>query len=545
MIVGLVAITCYARFANNFFTGRDLPGLLLAVKDKPFQEVLSVPLLGGRNYYRPIASLSYAMDYQLFGLTPWGYHATNIFIHGMVVLSTYILVKAFLKSPALALLAAIVVAVHPATAEVVPDISYRMDLLGTLFSVLSVASFIWVFQLDREKAKTKFVVGLSLSVLSFLLGILSKEIAFVTVFIVGLYAFVFVERFDLKQRILNSLIATLPYVVVMFPVLAVRQMVLGNPWGQVFSGKSYDLVGRLKDGISYTVTYFWFLLFPQFPSPIDFESNQLIEFLRANASILAILMLWLLLVALNIWSSVRKEHAYWKMVFTARITRILFFLVGWLIFALFVFLATLFRFRYMYFAVVPLAILISMCCFSLLQKFIALLHHYRNGLAVNKRDLSMNVMGTGLVLLILLQWLYLSALFKPYNAYNESGMLVSSLVKQMEVFSENSKDGARATVYVENLPIPRREINFADPRPRELGNIWIPEYYRLFYGNSGIDWCVKSVALTEKYYVPYQIKTENGDFKLQFETSIMDKKTDFASCSEEFSFLNFARKSAH
>src|SRR3989337_1165105 len=43
------------------------------------------------NYYRPLMHIIYMIDYHIFGLKPWGFHLTNIILHGGVTLLVFLI----------------------------------------------------------------------------------------------------------------------------------------------------------------------------------------------------------------------------------------------------------------------------------------------------------------------------------------------------------------------------------------------------------------------------------------------------------------------
>src|SRR5579884_2902609 len=44
---------------------------------------------GISNYYRPLMSFAYLIDYKLFGRLPFGFHLTNVVLHAAVVLLVF------------------------------------------------------------------------------------------------------------------------------------------------------------------------------------------------------------------------------------------------------------------------------------------------------------------------------------------------------------------------------------------------------------------------------------------------------------------------
>ena len=108
-------------------------------------------LLGGRLAYRPIRSASYAMDYAISGLNPWGYHLTNTALHGLSVVCVYLIARTLFASPLPALLAALLFAVHPIQTESVTYLSGRRDVLSGLFVLAGFYSFLRYRQSGRVR----------------------------------------------------------------------------------------------------------------------------------------------------------------------------------------------------------------------------------------------------------------------------------------------------------------------------------------------------------------------------------------------------------
>jgi tetratricopeptide (TPR) repeat protein len=96
--------------------------------------------------YRPVANLSYALDYAVWGLAPWGFHLTSILLHGGAVLGLFALARravtdwyardgraAGAAGPAetVAFTTAALFAVHPVLTEAVGYVSGRAEILGT------------------------------------------------------------------------------------------------------------------------------------------------------------------------------------------------------------------------------------------------------------------------------------------------------------------------------------------------------------------------------------------------------------------------------
>ena len=93
---------------------------------------------GSSNYYRPLVTLSYMLDYALYGLNPMGYHLTNLVLHTACVLTLWYLLGLLGVSTGVATFTASLWAIHPALAESVAWISGRTDVVATVFVLLSI-----------------------------------------------------------------------------------------------------------------------------------------------------------------------------------------------------------------------------------------------------------------------------------------------------------------------------------------------------------------------------------------------------------------------
>ncbi|MCA1645029.1 MAG: hypothetical protein LC797_06005 [Chloroflexi bacterium] len=84
-------------------------------------------------HYRPLATLSFALDYKLWGLDGAGWQLTNLLVHLGVTLGVYALVRTLGLARWAAMLAAAVFTLHPAIVGTEPGIARRHDTLSALF----------------------------------------------------------------------------------------------------------------------------------------------------------------------------------------------------------------------------------------------------------------------------------------------------------------------------------------------------------------------------------------------------------------------------
>lgn len=159
----------YANSLRNEFLFDDLQVIVeqqMAGGHGQFAPLVS--LLKGDPTYRPIRSASYAFDYTLSGLDPWGYHLSNIAYHALSAIIVLLIAQILFTRTVTALFTAILFAVHPIQTEAVTYLSGRRDVLSGLFVLLG-------FYLFLRYRRTGRVGYLALVLLVYPLAFFSKE----------------------------------------------------------------------------------------------------------------------------------------------------------------------------------------------------------------------------------------------------------------------------------------------------------------------------------------------------------------------------------
>ncbi|MBI2883489.1 MAG: tetratricopeptide repeat protein [Candidatus Methylomirabilis oxyfera] len=165
MLILLVAVgVVYANSLDNAFLFDDIETIVELHRPGagPFQQIEA--LLGGRAAYRPVRTASYALDYAISGLDPWGYHLTNMVLHGLSAICVYVIATTLFASPLSALLAALLFAVHPIQTESVTYLSGRRDVLSGLFVL---AGFYWFLRYRQSGRLPHLVLTILLCPLAF------------------------------------------------------------------------------------------------------------------------------------------------------------------------------------------------------------------------------------------------------------------------------------------------------------------------------------------------------------------------------------------
>ncbi len=156
--------------------------------------------------WHPLTSISYAIEYELFGDNPKIYHVTNIFLHISNCFLIYLIAKKVYIYNGIsdqqlivaAFISAILFAVHPQHVESVAWIAERKGLLSTLFFLFSILFYFDYVKNGNKKRKIKYF---SLSVIAFILSLLSKSIA-ITMPVLLLLVDIFpLNRIDFSQSL--------------------------------------------------------------------------------------------------------------------------------------------------------------------------------------------------------------------------------------------------------------------------------------------------------------------------------------------------------
>lgn len=174
-------------------------------------------------YYRPIVLITYTIDNAIWGMNPLGYHITNLLIH-LISCILLLLILSFLfrdykYSLLFALLATLIFASHAVHTECVAWVSGRTDSLVTLFFF---AAFYFYIRYDADR-KNLF---LYLSLLMYLIGLLSKEMIITMPVIILLYDFIY-RKYD-RSYIRKNLKAYIWFFGLTIVYLVLRYFLLKN-----------------------------------------------------------------------------------------------------------------------------------------------------------------------------------------------------------------------------------------------------------------------------------------------------------------------------
>ena len=210
IIIGLSFISYLPVFQNSLLAWDDHE----YITDNPLIYSLNLKDIFSRNVmgnYHPITVLTFALEYQLFGLNPSGYHAFNLLLHLLNVVLVFYTIFLLSDKITVALVASLLFGIHPLHVESVAWAAELKDLLYTFFFL---ASYIFYLKYLKDPQKKYYVFALFL----FLISLLSKAMAASLPLV-----FILTDYFKGRKINLNSLAEKAPFflLAIAFGIVAV------------------------------------------------------------------------------------------------------------------------------------------------------------------------------------------------------------------------------------------------------------------------------------------------------------------------------------
>ena len=198
LLLSILPLFLFAALPRYEFVNWDDPDYVTqntTIRSLSVENLLSWFTRPVLSLYVPITLFSYALDYQIHGSSPGGYHLTNLGLHILNMVLVFFILMALFKDPAAAILGSFVFGFHPAQVQPVAWISERKTLL---FSVFILSAF---FMLLRRKKEGSEPSGGPVIILLFILGVLSKITAAVFPLILWAASFFFAaDSKELRRR---------------------------------------------------------------------------------------------------------------------------------------------------------------------------------------------------------------------------------------------------------------------------------------------------------------------------------------------------------
>ncbi|MCU0326738.1 MAG: tetratricopeptide repeat protein [Spirosomaceae bacterium] len=202
-----------AAITRNLFVQKGLAGIPEILKSDFWY--FSNAKLG---YYRPLGLITFAIEYQLFGLNSTVSHINNIILYAISgFLLTILLQKWFSgRNKFFSFFVGLIFITHPIHTEVVANIKSRDEILGFLFTISAILLH-WKY---LETSKIKFLIS---GLITMYLALLSKETSFVGIGVLAISLY-----FVAKKSLSQSIFGILPYVVVVIIFFIQKNALIGK-----------------------------------------------------------------------------------------------------------------------------------------------------------------------------------------------------------------------------------------------------------------------------------------------------------------------------
>lgn len=235
--------------------------------------------------HRPVANISFALNYYFHRFNPVGFHLVNILIHIFNGILLYLFTKETLRTPALKtdydrpaagwipFFTAFIWTLHPLQTQSVGYIVQRMNSLAALFYLLSLL-FYAKYRLSQDsRPSSRLLVGCAVSGL---LAFGSKEIAATLPFFLILYEWYFFQNLNL-----HWLKKKIPLVVGALMLLIILTLLfLGtDPLDRIAAGynvRSHTMAQRVLTEFRVIIFYLSLLIWPH-PSRLNLDHDFLIS----------------------------------------------------------------------------------------------------------------------------------------------------------------------------------------------------------------------------------------------------------------------------
>lgn len=202
--------------------------------------------------YHPLTTLTYWVEYSLFGLNPLPYHLLNILLHLLNTWLVYKLAEKLSGKKITGLLVSLFFAVHPLHVESVAWTSERKDVLYTAFYLLSLLMYLNFLKAEN---KTKHYIG---ALFLFICSLLSKSAA-VTLPII----LIAIDLYKGRKFTAKIIVEKIPFLLlsVLFGILAILSQQTTESISDL--SLSYPFIDRIFL-IMYAVSFYIIKLFAPF-----------------------------------------------------------------------------------------------------------------------------------------------------------------------------------------------------------------------------------------------------------------------------------------
>lgn len=209
----IIATVSFAIYANTLKNGFVYDDEFTIINNALIKEISNFPklfskedyfTLSGEQSYRPVVTLTYFIDYALYGLKPWGFHLTNILLHAINGTLLYLFLTLIIQDPSIKdnqrsalkslfadkpFLISLIFISHPVLTEAVNAISFREDLLAFLFYTATFIIYLYL-RSKSPSSRRAYYLFYAVSCLFYSLALFSKEMSVTLPLVIYCYEWV-------------------------------------------------------------------------------------------------------------------------------------------------------------------------------------------------------------------------------------------------------------------------------------------------------------------------------------------------------------------
>lgn len=252
--------------------------------------------------WHPLTVISYAVDYKLWGLDPFGYHLENVILHSLNTFLVFMLTlrlcglgKGLRHRVAAGVAAALLFGLHPLHVESVSWVAERKDVLCAFFFISSLIAYTYFAAGGARQRALKYIVSLGL----FALALMSKPMAVSLPLVLLIMDFYPLGRLRGPGDMIKLLPEKIPFIALgSFTALLTL-------WAQKIGGalvpvETYSLAWRLRFSVRAIAFYLYKTALPTGLSPfypIDVKLGSFgVEVILGAATVAAVTLFTVLMV---------------------------------------------------------------------------------------------------------------------------------------------------------------------------------------------------------------------------------------------------------
>lgn len=211
MLVVVATFIAYLNVVHVGFLSLDDMSILDSLQSSS-HTLWSLISGGGGDYFRPLPYLSFDLDLFLFGRDPRAFHLVNLALHISNALLLYLLTLQLVpdrsNGETVALITALLFALHPINSEAVLWVAGRYDLLAGFFFLLTL---LLVTNETLQTSRVAFFLPITL-----MAALLSKESAVALIGIIGAYCILLRHERGNKRAVIILLVTIISSLVYLY-----------------------------------------------------------------------------------------------------------------------------------------------------------------------------------------------------------------------------------------------------------------------------------------------------------------------------------------